>query len=515
MYAQSVLTYHNDIYRTGLNAKETMLSSTAVNATTFGKLFSQGVDGYIYAQPLYMPNINIAGKGVHNVVFVATEHDSVYAFDADNNVGSNASPLWQVSFINPQQGVTTVPSSDVLTSDIVPEVGITGTPVIDGSTGTLYVVAKTKEVSGGSVSYVQRLHALDVTSGAEKFGAPVVIHASVAGSGAPNDGQGHVLFSPLRQNQRCALLLTNGVVFVAWASHGDNDPYHGWLILYNARNVTQQIFAYNTTPDTISGVSSGRGGIWQAGGAPASDGVGNVFFITGNGTFDGNLRGRNFGDSFVKLGLAAKNFDYFTPFNQNALNNSDADLGSGGVMLLPTQSGTFPRLMIGGGKEGSIYLINRDNLGGFNSSTNNVVQWLPSAVGGLFSTPAWFPGTVYLGGSGDALKAFTLTSGVLSSSPASQTGTFFGFPGPTPSISSNGSGSVIVWALQNDGYLSGTSAVLHAYSGKNLAVELYNSTQAGSRDDPGPAVKFTVPTVINGKVYVGSQTALTAFGLLQ
>ena len=515
LYAQvSVLTYHNNIFRTGHNDKETVLTPATVNSTNFGKLFSYPVDGYVYAQPLYMPNVSIAGKGVHNVVFVATEHDSVYAFDADSNSGANAGPLWQVSFINQAQGVTTASSSDVGTSDIVPEIGITGTPVIDGSTNTLYVVAKTKEVSGASVAFVQRLHALDITSGAEKFGAPVVIKGAAAGSGAPNDGQGHVLFNPLRLNQRSGLLLTNGQVIIAWASHGDNDPYHGWVIGYKAQDVTQRVFVYNTTPDTVNGATSGRGGIWQAGSGPASDGAGNIFFITGNGTFNGDVGGRNLGDSFVKLPLTGGNLNSFTPYNQDYLDTNDVDLGSGGVMLLPPQSGANPRLMIGGGKEGSIYLVNRDNLGGFTAGMNNVVEWLQFAVGGLWSTPAWSPGSVYFGGSYDRLKAFSLIGGALSPSPTSQSTTSFGFPGPTPSVSSNSGASVIVWALETDGYQSASSAILHAYRGANLAVELYNSTQAGSRDDPGPAVKFAVPTIANGKVYVGSATALTVYGLL-
>jgi hypothetical protein len=369
----NVLTYHNDNARTGQNLNETILTPGNVNVTTFGKLFSYPVDGYVYAQPLYVSSVQIPGSGIHNVVFVATEHDSVYAFDADN---SAAGLLWHVSFINPANGVATVPAQDVLTGDLVPEIGITSTPVIDGNTGTIYVVAKTKEVRQTTVHYVQRLHALDITTGAEKFGGPAVIAdtilaadgsfqyvsgPSVVGSGDGSlDGQ-TVNFNALRQLNRPGLLLLNGIVYSAWGSHGDNDPYHGWLIGHDAQTLAL-VSVFNTTPN------GGRGALWMSGGAPAADVNGNVYIATGNGTFALTGSGSpGYGDSVLMLtpsgGLNVT--DFFTPWNQATLDVTDADLGSGGVLLLPDQPGPYPHLMVTAGKPGAIYLIDRDDMGGY------------------------------------------------------------------------------------------------------------------------------------------------------
>jgi hypothetical protein len=503
----SVITQHNDNARTGQNLAETTLTPANVNVNSFGKLFSQAVDGYIYAQPLYVPNVSIPGLGTHNVVYVATEHDSVYAFDADSNTGANASPLWQVSFINPSKGITTVSSSDVGCSDLVPEIGITGTPVIDTASGTMYVVAKTKEHGNA----VQRLHAPDITTGADKFG-PLTIHARVPGTG---DGSvnGYVNFDPLREAQRPGLLLQNGSVYVAWASHCDIGPYHGWIMSYNASNL-QPNGLWNSTPN------GGLGGFWASGSGIAGDASNNVFVPTGNGTFDVNTAGRDYGDSIIKLPPPTnKRFkvgDYFTPYDQSSLNNGDVDLGSGGVLLLPDQTGPHAHLLAQAGKEGTVYLIDRDHMGHYNPNNNNqIVQSLTAAVGGLWSMPAWSNNNVYFGGSGDYLRQFTFnpTSGLLSTSAFAVSPTFFGFPGPTPSISANGTSNGIVWALQTDDYGSG-AATLHAYDATNVATELYNSTQNASRDDAGPAVKFTVPTITNGKVYVPAATQLSVFGLL-
>jgi hypothetical protein len=509
LLSTNVLTYHNDSFRTGQDLTETVLTPANVQAVQFGKLFTYAVDGYVYAQPLYVSNVSIPGKGVHNVVFVATEHDSVYAFDADSNLGANAAPLWHDSFINPAAGVTTVSPNDVNTGDIVPEIGITGTPVIDASSGTLYVVAKTKEVSGGSTNFVQRLYALDITTGAEKFGGPVVIQATLPGTGDGTDGQGHVAFSPLRENQRSGLLLQNGVVYIVWASHGDNGPYHGWVIGYNAQTL-QQVAAFDTTPN------GGLGGIWMSGAAPAADNTGNIYVSTGNGTFDAQTGGSDYGDSALRLstsgGLSLT--DYFTPFNQANLDAADADLGSGGVLLLPDQPGAHPHLMIFTGKEGKIYVVDRDNMGHFHAGIDSIVQVLPGAVGGAWSTPAYFNGNVYYSTVGDVLKAFQLANGLLSTSPVSQASVAFGYPGATPSISANGNTNGIVWTLQTDAYGSSGPAVLHAYDASNVSRELYNSDQVGARDVLGGAVKFTVPTIANGKVYVGTETGLSVFGLL-
>lgn len=503
----SVTTYHNDNSRTGQNVSETVLTPSNVNVNQFGKLFSQAVDGYVYAQPLYLPNVSIAGA-VHNVVYVATEHDSVYAFDADSNTGSNASPLWQVSFINPSQGITTVSSNDVGCSDLVPEIGITSTPVIDSSSNTMYVVTKTKE----NGKFFQRLHALDITTGAEKFGGPVILKAAVPGTG---DGSvnGIVHYDSLRQHQRAALLLQNGTIYIASASHCDIGPYHGWILTYNASTLAATA-AYNST------ANGGLGGFWAAGGGPAADSSSNAYFVTGNGTFDPST-GRDFGDSIQKFAAPAshrlKVLDFFTPYNQDSLNQSDADLGSGGVTLLPDQTGAHPHLLVQAGKEGTIYLIDRDKMGHFNPNNNNqIVQSLDEIIGGMWSTPAWWNNTVYFGGSFDFMRAFSFnpSTELLSTTSIGSSPTFFNFPGPVPSISANGTSNGIVWAIQTEGYSNGTSEILHAYNATTLSSELYNSTQNSGRDDAGGAVKFAVPTIANGKVYVGAVQHLDVYGLL-
>ena len=506
----SMPLYHNDLQRSGHNMHETTLTPNNVNVQHFGKLFSQPVDGYIYAQPLYKEGVVLANKSVHNVVFVATMNDSVYAFDADSNTGSNAKPLWQAIFINPSLGIMPVPTADVGCSDIItPEIGILSTPALDPVGNTLYVLARTKE----SGQYVQRLHALDIGSGAEKFGGPVVIQASVSGTGSGSSG-GVIHFQPLIQNQRSALLLQGGLVYVAWGSHCDAGAYHGWLMAYGA-TALQQAGVWVTTPN------GSKGAIWESGNGPAGDASGNVYVAIGNGTFDVNNSGIDYGQSIVKLSPPTQGtfsvLDYFTPYNALNLDPEDMDIGSGGAALLPNQdNGPNIHLLVQADKEGTMYLINRDNMGHYNPNNNDqIVQWIPKAELGMWNSPALLDNTVYLGANGDYLKAFSFKSstGPLSVTPASQTTNTFGYPGTTPSTSSDKHRNGIVWALDNASFKNSRGAVLYAFDAANLATELYDSNQDATRDNPGPAVKFAVPTVANGKVYVGTQSQLSVFGL--
>ena len=500
----NVLTQHNDNFRTGQNISESVLTPANVNTGSFGKLFSQTVGGPVYAQPLYMSGVNIPSQGVHNVVYVATENDSVYAFDADNNQGANANPLWTASFTDPAQGITAVPSSDQGCGDIVPEIGITGTPVIDASTNTLYVVANTKE----NGTYVQRLHALDVTTGAEKFGGPVEIQGTYEGQ----------TFNALITNQRAGLLLQGGVVYIGWGSHCDFGPFTGWIMAYDARTLTQKHVWTVTT-------NYGDGGVWMGGTGLAGDGQGNIFFATGNGAFDAAMWGCQFGDSIVKMGMATGRLrsavsstfrvrDYFTPEDQEYLNENDFDLGSGGVVLLPAQPGTTAQLLVQSGKEGTIFLANRASLGGYDPHADNNLQTLHLAVGGIYGAPAYWNSTVYFWGVNDYLKAFSITNGMLSTTPVATGSVAIGYPTTTPSVSANANANGIVWGIDASAYSSGGPAVLRAFEATSLANELYDSNQNLARDNPGGAVQLTVPTIANGKVYVGTASMLSVYGLL-
>src|SRR5215471_6494191 len=518
-----VLTYHNNLARDGTNVQEYALTPQTVSPGTFGKLFSCGLDGVAHTQPLWMPNLNIGGAK-HNVIFVATEHDSAYAFDADN---SPCSQIWRVNLLDAAHGgiagETPVPTTAVGLPGRS-EWGVTGTPVIDPASETLYVASTSEDPTG----FHQRLHALDLTSGSEKFGGPADVSASVPGTGYDSVG-GRVSFNPKRQFQRSALALAGGVVYVTWASHGDIDPYHGWIIGYDAATLAQRA-VFN---DSSNG---SRGGIWMSGGAPAMDTSGNLFLGTGNGTFDANsgiAPNTDFGDTILKIDTAAglSVADWFTPFNQQHLNLADIDLGASGVVLLPDQTSGPPHLLVSGGKEGRLYLVNRDSMGHFCASCTttdtNVLQSFMVSTG-FFCTPAFWQNALYFAGSfqgahnGDKLKRllFDPSSGQFHRSPVSQSTFIFNFPGATPSISSQGSLNGIVWAI--DSSHTGNSipfqpgpAVLFAYDATDLAKELWDSTQAaGKRDQAGGAVKFMVPTVANGKVYIGTRTELDVYGLL-
>jgi hypothetical protein len=507
-----VYSWRNDNSLTGQNAQETMLTPSTVTQSTFGKLLGCSVDGQIYAQPLYVANVSIAGI-THNVVYVATEHDSVYAFDADNLCNT----LWQVSFINPAMNVTTVPATDIAgQTDIVPEIGITGTPVIDLSTGTLYVAAKTKVIENGSPVYMQQLHALDLTAGAEKFDGPVVIQATVAGTG---DGSvsGEISFHSLSltENQRSALLLAGGNVYVAFDSYGDTDPFHGWLFAYNAANLQAAPMVFITTPN------GSHGGIGESGAAPSLDASGNIFAATSDGTFDASTSGSDYAETLLKMQINAGAFniaDSFTPSNELTLNISRKYFGSTGVLLLPGAAGStaHPQLAITGDQAGDLYLLDRNSL-----ATGGALQTLTFS-GPFLGTPAYWAGnnTVYAAAAGDNLRALPLTSGTVSppscSSSTLCSSDIFALNGASPVISWDGTNAAsgIVWALDTSGYVTSVPAILHAYDATNLASELYMSPSSGTTA-AGLAIKFAVPTVANGKVYLGTQDELSVFGPLQ
>lgn len=509
---EAVTTYHNDGYRTGLNPHETILKPFNVARKSFGKLFTQPVDGQVYGQPLYVPHLSIAG-GTHNVIYVATEHDSVYAFDAD----SAQAPLWHVSFLDASRGITTVSQGDVGNcGQVKPEIGITDTPVIDLSTHTIYLVAMTKRISRGEVMFEQTLHALDLATGAEKAGGPEPIHASVPGTG---DGGAADILNPRAYKVRSGLALVKGVVYTAFTSHCDFNfwgNYHGWLIGYNAAAVTQQLGVFNVTPD------GEEGSIWSSGDAPSVDEDGNLYVETSNGTFDADKGGRDYGDSFLKLSgsgtpqLAV--MDYFTPANQQDLSGNDQDLGSAGQILLPDSYGTadHPHLVTGADKTGEVYLLDRNHLGGYKKGKgggNGAIQEFHVAAkanGQCFSTPACFKGFVYWSMVAQPLRAYRLSHGRYQTRAASQTRESFAFPGCVPSVSSNSGRNGILWAIQ-----PGEPAVLRAYDATNLGRELYNSSQDEARDSTGsPNNKFTPPTVVNGKVYVPTSNSLVVYGLL-
>ncbi len=516
----NVTTQHNDIGRTGQNLSETILSPSNVNSSQFGKLFSQPVDGQIYAQPLYMSGLIINGV-THNVVYVATENDTVYAFDADSNGAANSTPLWQASLLTPTYGAapgaTATSANTVGSQDISPLLGITGTPVIDPNNDALYVVSN--DFENGTV--VQRLHALSFHTGAEKFGGPVVITGSVPGTGA-GSVNGTLTFDPLWENQRPGLLLLNGIVYVGFASQGDNGPWHGWVFGYNAATL-QQTGAFCTTPNGTGA------GIWMSGTGLAADQLdtvnhpfGRMFVPTGNGDYNASnpyTNNMDFGDTDVDLDLTngvPTVTDEFTTFDQAELDAEDLDVASAGLMVLPTQTtGNHPHLAIQTGKSGSLFLLNRDNLGGYNATGDQVVQVQTNAVGvtGTWASPAYWNGTVYYWGRIDHLKAFPLVNGLLSTNPT-QSIEQITFPGSTPSISANGATNGIVWTIDSEFQPTGGAAILMAHNASNVNVTLYTSSQVPTRDTAGPAVKFTVPTVANGKVYVGAGGELDFYGLL-
>ena len=495
-----VTTHHNDLSRTGQNLNEVMLTPANVKSATFGKIGFFAVDGLVDAQPLYLSNVTIPGKGTHDVLYVVTENDSAYAFDA-----TTGEVFWQVSALLAGETFSDNRSCD----QVIPNIGITSTPVIDRTHGAIYLVAMSKDASG---KYHQRLHALDLTSGAELFGGPATIQATYPGTG-PNSTGSNVVFDPGQYKERAALLLLNGVVYTAWASHCDFDPYNGWIMGFSASTLAMTT-VLNITPNGTEGA------IWMSGVGPAVDSTGNIYLLDANGTFDTSLDSRgfpshgDFGNAFLKLsatgGLAVA--DYFEMVNQDFENTHDQDLGSGGALLildLTDNSGAIRHLAVGAGKDANMYVVNRDSMGKFNPAGGNAYQEI-DGIGQVFSSPAYFNNTVYFGPVGTSMKAFGIANALLSSTPSSQTASSFAYPGVTPAISANGSTNAILWAVEN----SGGAGVLHAYDPANLATELYNSSQAGTRDNFSDN-KFITPTIANGKVYVGTPTGVIVFGLLQ
>ena len=504
--ATDVVTYHNDIARTGQNLGETTLTTSNVNSSSFGKLFTMPVDGVIDAEPLYLSGVSIGGV-THNVLYTVTENDSVYAFDADSGT-----QLWKVSVLLSGES----PSGDQGCGQISPQIGITSTPVIDrksGPHGTIYVLAMSVKGS----TYFQRVHALDVTTGQEEFGGPVAVQAKYPGTG-DNHHNGFVIFDPKQYAERAGLLLLNQVVYTGWTSHCDNRPYTGWLIGYHETNL-QQTSVLNLTPN------GNEGSIWQAGGGLASDGS-NIYFLDANGVFDTTLNSQGFpvngdyGNAMVKVSTTNHQLavaDYFNMFNTVAESDSDEDLGSGGAVVLPPMkdpTGTTRYLVIGAGKDTNIYIADRTNMGKFNPNNDNALYQEIDGVlgGGIWSAPAAYSGSIYYGPVGNNLLQFKFSQAKLSTTPASVSSASFTYPGTTPSVSANGSTNGIVWAIEH----SDPNDVLHAYNATNLATELYNSNQAaGGRDSFGQASHFGTPMIINGKVYVGTTNNVTAFGLLK
>src|SRR5215475_1825638 len=504
--AVDVVTYHYDNLRTGQNASETTLTTANVNSTKFGLLGSLPADGKVDAQPLYLSGLAIPNKGTKNVLYVVTEHDTVYAYDADNPAGGSGAVLWSTSVL----GAGETPSDDRNCGQVMPEIGITATPVIDRSRNAIYLVAMSKN-SGGT--YFHRVHALNLTTGAELFGGPVLVTATYPGSGA-NSSNGQVVFDPGRYKERPGLLQIGGTIYTTWGSHCDDGPYTGWVMSYNADTLAQ-ISVLDVVPNGVDG------GIWMSGAAPAADAAGNIYFIAGNGDFGTTLAANgmpangNFGQSFAKISSTKPMafLDYFTMSNTVSESSGDTDFGSGGPLLLPDMtdgSGATRHLAVGSGKDAIIFVLDRDNMGKFSPTANNVYQQIGGLAGGVFAKPSYFNNTVYYGAVGDTLKAFTVTKAKLGTSASSQSSASYPYPGATPCISANGTTNGIVWAVEN----ASSGAVLHAYDATNLQTELYNSNQAAGGRDHFADNKYITPMVVNGKVFVGTPNSVAVFGLL-
>lgn len=501
-----VLTYHDDNTRSGLNAQETTLTMSNVNSTKFGKIGFYPMDGHVDAEPLYIQGMAIAG-GTHNVLYAASEHDTVYAFDADSG-----SILWQKTMLASGE----VPSDNRGCGQVSPQIGVTSTPVIDpnaGAHGTIYVVAMSKDSSG---NYYQRLHALDLTTGAEMTNSPVTVQATYPGTGDNSSG-GKVIFDPKQYKERPGLVLLNGTVYTFWSSHCDIRPYTGWIMGYNESTLAQST-VLNLIPN------GSEGSIWASGAGPAVDSSGNMYILVANGSFETTLDANGFpsqqdyGNAFVKISTSGGKLavaDYFNEYNTIAESNVDEDLGSGGALVLPDFTdinGVTRHLAVGAGKDANVYIVDRDNMGKFNPNDNsNLYQELAGGLGGSeFAMPAYFNNTVYYGAVGDHLRAYPISLAKLANTPSTVSSHSFPYPGATPSISANGTSNGIVWAIDNS-----SPAILYAYDASDLTTELYDSNQAaGGRDQFGSGNKFITPMIANGKVYVGTPNGVAVFGLL-
>ncbi len=500
-----VTTSQYDNFRTGATLNEKNLTPQNVNAGQFGKLGAFKVDGPVYAQPLFLPGVEVPGKGTHDVIYVATEHDSVYAFDADR---PGDPPLWQVSFLDKNRNLTVPSEDDVQCPFIRPEVGITSTPVIDLNSGTLYVLSRTKIKHRTSEDeFFQHLHALAITTGVEKFGGPKLITASVPGqgSGAVN---GKVAFDPLKENARAALTLANNNVYILWASSCDVDPYHGWVMGYDAQTLAQKA-VLNVNPN-------GReAGIWLSDTGPAVDAEGNLYVPTGNGTFDVDSGGHDYGDSVLKLdGSSLGIRDYFTPHDQDRISEADSDVGSSGPLLLPDQPGSHRHLLLQPTKDSTIYVIDRDNMGKFHHDSDALLEMIKMAGGG-YGAMAYWNGHAYFSASDDYLRDYVIKSGQLA--PNASSTVKFANPGATPSVSADGKKNAIVWAISTKAWNGPDTknAVLYAFDATKLGEPIYSSEQNSQRDRAGFATRFVIPVVINGRVYFGTRNEVEVYGLLK
>lgn len=500
-----VITYHFDNLRTGQNVNEMTLTPANVRQATFGKLGEFPVDGLVDAQPLLLSGLAIPGKGNKNVLYAVTEHDSIYAFDADSISSTGGTILWQTTALLSAE--TT--SDDRGCAQVTPEIGITSTPVIDRSRNAIYLIAMSKDGNG---NYYQRLHALDLTTGKERFGGPATIQATYPGTGE-NSSNGKLVFDPKQYKERPGLLQIGGTIYTMWSSHCDFRPYTSWIMAYSADTLAQ-VSVLNLVPNGSDGA------IWMAGAAPAADAGGNIYTILGNGDFDTTLNAQGFpsnsncGNCYVKITstLPLTLLDYFTPLNTVSESNGDVDFGSGGPLLLPDTvdgTGKTRHLAIGSGKDANIYVLDRDNMGKFNGGADNIYQLITGQLsGGVYSKPSYFNGTVYYGAVNDTIKAFPVTNGLLATSPSSHSAHSFAYPGATPSISASGTANGIVWVVENV-----SPAVLHAYDATNLSNEFYNSSQAANGRDRFSSNKFIAPMIANGRVYVGTSRSVAVFGL--